>query len=245
MVSTFRDRVLSVRASYGRHALPRRRYCRRHGSGAFNDRRGGGGIGANARVPLFHKKVDAALHFLGGDGTGRYGSATLADVTVRPDGTLAPIRNFQSLGSLEFHATPKLDIYTYVGGEYDARTSLHQVWSTVPNEGYGAIGFANFGCFTETVPSSATSTATGVGGAAGFVPGSLANCTGDTRNMIEGTLGFWYRFYKGPRGTVQWGEQYSYMDRNTWSGAGATAGTFAAPHGVENMVMTSFRYYLP
>ena len=40
----------------------------------------------------------------------------------------------------------------------------------------------------------------------------------------------------GARGTVQWGQQYSYMDRNTWSGAGATAGTFAAPHGVENMV---------
>jgi hypothetical protein len=244
VMSTFRDRVFPCEpvaagapclggATAGGTAL-----------GAFNDRRGGGGIGANARVPLFHKKVDAALHFLGGDGIGRYGSATLADVTVRPDGTLAPIRNFQSLGSLEFHATPKLDIYAYVGGEYDARTAYIKS-GTVPNEGYGAIGFANFGCFTETVPGSTTSTATGVGGAAGFVPGSLANCTGDTRNIIEGTLGFWYRFYKGPRGTVQGGEQYSYMDRNTWSGAGATAGTFAAPHGVENMVMTSFRYYLP
>jgi len=244
VVSTFRDRVFPCEpitagtpclggATAGGTAL-----------GAFNDRRPGGGIGANARVPLFHKKVDAALHFLGGDGIGRYGSATLADVTVRPDGTLAPIRNFQSLGTLEFHATPKLDIYTYVGGEYDARTAYIKS-GTVPNEGYGAVGFANFGCFTEPDPGSSTSTATGVGGATGFVPGTLANCTGDTRNVIEGTLGFWYRFYKGPRGTVQWGEQYSYIDRNTWSGAGATAGTFGAPHGVENMVMTSFRYYLP
>ncbi len=244
VVSTFRDRVFPCEpveagtpclggVTAGGTAL-----------GAFNDHRAGGGIGANARVPLFNKKVDAALHFLGGDGIGRYGSATLADVTVRPDGTLAPIRNFQALGSLEFHATPKLDIYAYVGGEYDARTAYVKS-GTVPNEGYGAIGFPNFGCFTEAPPGSATSTATGVGGAAGFVPGSLANCTGDTRNIIEGTLGFWYRFYKGPRGTVQWGEQYSYIDRNTWSGAGATAGTFAAPHGVENMVMTSFRYYLP
>jgi len=244
VVNTFRDRVFPCEpvaagapclggATAGGTAL-----------GAFNDHRPGGGIGANARVPLFHKKVDAALHFLGGDGIGRYGSATLADVTVRPDGTLAPIRNFQSLGTLEFHATSKLDIYTYVGGEYDARTAYIKS-GTVPNEGYGAIGFANFGCFTEPVPGSDTSTATGVGGATGFVPGTLANCTGDTRNILEGSLGFWYRFYKGPRGTVQWGEQYSYMDRNTWSGAGATAGTFAAPHGVEDMVMTSFRYYLP
>jgi hypothetical protein len=244
VVSTFRDRVFPCEAVAAGTPCLGGLTAGGTALGAFNDRRPGGGIGANARVPLFHKRVDAALHFLGGDGTGRYGSATLADVTARPDGTLAPIRNFQSLGTLEFHATPKLDVYTYVGGEYDARTAYIKS-GTVPNEGYGAIGFPNFGCFTEPVPGSSTSTATGVGGATGFVPGELADCTGDTRNIIEGTLGFWYRFYKGPRGTVQWGEQYSYIDRNTWSGAGATAGTTAAPHGVENMVMTSFRYYLP
>jgi hypothetical protein len=244
VASTFRDRVFPCEAIAAGTPCLGGLTAGGTALGAFNDHRPGGGIGANARVPLFHKKVDAALHFLGGDGIGRYGSATLSDVTVRPDGTLAPIRNFQSLGTLEFHATQKLDLYAYVGGEYDARTAYIKS-GTVPNEGYGAIGLPNFGCFTEAVPGSATSTATGVGGEAGFVPGSLADCTGDTRNIIEGTLGFWYRFYKGPRGTVQWGEQYSYIDRNTWSGAGATTGTTDAPHGVENMVMTSFRYYLP
>jgi hypothetical protein len=113
------------------------------------------------------------------------------------------------------------------------------------NEGYGAIGLPNYGCFTEPVPGTDTSTPNGVGGSTGFVPGTLADCTGDTRNVIEGTLGFWYRFYKGSKGTVQWGPQYSYIVRNTWSGAGATAGSLAAPHGVENMAMTSFRYILP
>ena len=234
VVSTFRDRV-----------FPNETASTPSAAGAFNDRRAGGGIGANARVPLFNKKLDAALHFFGGDGIGRYGASTLADVTVRPNGTLAPIRSFQSLGSLEWHPTPQLDVYAYVGGEYDARTSYTKTGTTAPNEGYGPIGLANYGCFSEPVPGTDTSTPNSVGGSTGFVPGTLANCTGDTRNIIEGTLGFWYRFYKGPKGTVQWGPQYSYIVRNTWSGAGATTGTSAAPHGIDNMVMTSFRYYLP
>jgi hypothetical protein len=233
VVSTFRDRVFPNATAEIPSTL-----------GAFNDHRAGGGIGANARVPLFHKHLDAALHFFGGDGIGRYGASTLADVTVRPNGTLVPIQNFQSLGSLEWHTTPKLDIYAYVGGEYAGRTSYSKSLGGIRNEGYGAIGLANFGCSAEPLPGSATSTATGVGGAAGFVPGSLANCTGDTRNIIQGSLGFWYRFYKGPMGTVQSGMTYSYIDRNTWSGQGADE-TIVAPHATENMVMASFRYYLP
>ena len=234
VLSTFRDRVFPNETAETPSA-----------AGAFNDHRVGGGIGANARVPLFNKHLDAAIHFLGGDGIGRYGSATLADVTARPDGTLAPIHNFQSLASLEWHATPKLDIYAYAGGEYAARTAYFKPGAEVPNEGYGAIGLANYGCSAEPLPGSATSTATSVGGSAGFVPGSLSECTGDTRSVIQGTLGFWYRFYQGAMGRVQTGLQYSYLNRDTWSGAGATADTLATPHAVENLVMTSFRYYLP
>jgi TolA-binding protein len=234
VISTFRDRVFPNATAETPSSL-----------GAFNDHRVGGGIGANARVPLFHKHLDAAIHFLGGDGIGRYGSATLADTTVRPNGTLAPIQSFQTMGELEWHTTPKLDIYAYAGGEYAGRTSYAKTVGGTPSEGYGAIGLANFGCFTEPLPGSATSTATGVGGAAGFVPGSLAECTGDTRNVIQGTVGYWYRFYQGPMGRIQTGMQYSYIDRNTWSGQGAEEGTTFAPHATENMVMASFRYYLP
>jgi hypothetical protein len=57
--------------------------------------------------------------------------------------------------------------------------------------------------------------------------------------VIEGTAGFWYRFYNGPKGKLQFGTQYSYVTRNTWSGVGGD------PHGIENMFLTSFRYYLP
>ena len=78
----------------------------------------------------------------------------------------------------------------------------------------------------------------------GFLPGSLTNCAANTRNIIEGTAGFWYRFYKGPKGTVQWGPQYSYLVRNTWAGAAGT-NNLGQPSGTENMFLTSFRYYLP
>jgi hypothetical protein len=215
LVSQFRDRVFPGGAAATPTAV-----------GAFNDSRVGGGIGANARGSLFHKHVDVGLHFLGGDGVGRYGTTGLPDATVRPDGTLALVRAYQSLGTLEWHSA-KWDIYSNAGGEYAARTAYLN--SAGKGVGYGSPLFSNAGCSTETLP-----------GSNGFTPGALTNCTGDTRNIIEGTLGFWYRFYKGPKGTVQWGPQYSYVVRNTWSGAAS-----GEPHGVENMFFTSFRYYLP
>jgi hypothetical protein len=85
----------------------------------------------------------------------------------------------------------------------------------------------------------------------GFTPTSLAHCTGDTRADIEGTAGFWYRFYSGPKGRFQFGTQYSYVTRQTWSGAtsaptgGAATPGALTPEGLDSMVFTSFRYYLP
>ncbi len=221
--------------------------------GAFNDSRVGGGAGANARWALLHNKVDVGIHFFGGTGIGRYGSGGLPDLTVRPDGTLVPLRNYQALGTLQLHPTPKLDIYMNVGGEYSSRAGYIKSGAS-PNEGYGYQTINNSGCWTETLPVTGPSTGsntgvpTGVGGSTGFIPGPLGSCTGDTRNLIEGTIGFWYRFYNGPKGKVQYGMQYSNYVRNTWRGAPGTAGNInfsGQPHSDENMVFTSFRYYLP
>ncbi len=222
------------------------------GLGATNNSATTGGVGGNARWNLLAKKVEVGVHFLGGAGIGRYGSGTLSDLTVRPDGTVVPIHNFQGLGTVILHPTPKLDVYMYTGGEFEERTDYAKT-GTTPNEGYGYPGLNNSGCWTETLPIAAPAATsnlgipTGVGGSTGFIPGALANCTGDTRNLVEGTLGFWYRFYKGPKGTFQYGMQYSNYIRNTWRGTG-TSGTVSAsgqPHSDENMVFTSFRYYLP
>jgi hypothetical protein len=183
LVSTFRDRV-----------FPNATATPATAAGAYNDTSVGKGIGANARVSLANKHLDLALHFFGGTGIGRYGTASLADVTVRPDGVLVPIRNYQTLGTIEYRSK-RLDLYGYVGGEYDARTAFV---SGGKGEGYGSTLFSNVGCSTEIVPG------TPVGGqfptsTSGFLPGALANCTGDTRSLLEGTVGFWYRFTKGPR----------------------------------------------
>jgi hypothetical protein len=219
-------------------------------AGAYNYSATGGGVGGNARWSVLAKKVDIGIHFLGGSGIGRYGSVGLSDATTRPNGTLALLRNYQSLGTLQLHPVPKLDIYFNVGGEYTSRAQYIKS-GAVPNEGYGALGFNNTGCYTETLPVTApgstnTGVPTGVGGSTGFIPGALAGCAGNTRNLVEGTVGFWYRFYNGPMGRVQFGMQYSSYVRNTWEGNNSGALTVAqSPSAGENMWFTSFRYYLP
>jgi hypothetical protein len=226
--------------------------------GATNDVRTIGGVGFNARASLINKHLDVGFHFLGGSGVGRYGTVGIQDVTVRPDGTLAAIKSYQALASIIVHPTPRLDVYAYVGGEYGGRTAY--VNAAGAGVGYGSPLFNNSGCRTETLPNSGnsaltsvnlsdgegTATKTGLSPTAynGLLPGALGSCTADTRNLLEGTLGFWYRFYNGPKGRVQSGLQYSYVVRNTWSGAENSAG-IGGPAGRQNMVFTSFRYYLP
>ena len=241
IVSTFRSRIFPCAGATAAAPCPING-ATFSGSLASNDTRVGGGIGVNARAPLFHKKLDVGFHFLGGNGVGRYGDTTEGDVTARPDGTLAPLRSYQALGSLEFHATPKLDIYGYAGGEYDGRAAY--VSAAGAGVGYGSPLVRNDGCSVESSPVN-QNTPAGTNTTTGQV--TPANCQGDPRSIIEGTLGFWYRFYQGPKGRVQYGLQYSYFVKNTWSGGGSkadTAGEFT-PSANTSMVFASFRYYLP
>jgi Skp family chaperone for outer membrane proteins len=209
---------------------------------AYNSSKSAGGFGANARWTFFDKHIVFGLHGFGGSGVGRYGAAQLSDVAINPDGTVHPIKNLQGLATLEWHGK-KLDVYSYVGTEYDARTygydAVQSLASSTPVfDGYGAPSFNNTGCYTETVPGTTTLVS-------GPVAGSLAHCSGQTRAVTEGTIGFWYRFHNGPRGKYQWGAQYSYVNRATWSGDDNGTGAGLEPHGLDNMIFTSFRYYLP
>ncbi len=229
---------------------------------AYNDSRTGGGMGASLAVPVVAKKLDFSLKVLAGDGIGRYGSAQLADMTARPDGTMALIRNQQSLAKLEWHVTPKVVLFSYFGNEYAWRTAY---------TGYESVTITN----TPAIPANganpaypATTTAktsiTGIGGygspfannsqcslektpSATGTPSTGGTCAGDIKNIIEGTLGFWNKIYQGPQGRLQWGVQYSYLEKFGWSGNNnSTApGAQVAPRAVDNMVFTSFRYYLP
>jgi spore coat protein U-like protein len=104
-----------------------------------------------------------------------------------------------------------------------------------------AAGSTTPGTSSIPVPGSA-----GTPISIGFNPGGLKNCTGDTRNILEGTIGFWYRFYDGAKGRIQWGPQYSYIVRNIWRGTGNPADNISGdPSARDGMFLTSFRYYLP
>jgi hypothetical protein len=214
---------------------------------ANNQSTNGGAVGGNLWWSLFAKHLDLGLHGMGGNGVGRYGSGGLSDATIRPDGTIALLKNYMALGTIVLHPGTKLDIYMNGGGEYAGRAEYFATpAATKFNEGYGASGFSNSGCYTEISPTETTPAGTTAG--AGYVPGSLSSCTADTRNLIQGTLGFWYRFYQGSRGRMQYGMQYSYYVRNTWRGTAPATGPGAgvtAPHADENMWFTSLRYYLP
>lgn len=196
----------------------------------FNDTEWGGGIGGSARAPLFNKHLDVGIKGLWGTGVGRYGNTTIADVTVKPTGEFSPLHTFSGLSTAELHVTPRLDIYANWGGDYVDRTTF--MTSSGKTSGYG-VSETNSGCKTEPLPIS------GNGGGPTF-PVAAANCSGNTRDITEGTLGYWYDFYKGPMGRFRQGIQYSYASRVVW----ATQDGFA-PKGIDNMLFTSFRYYLP
>ena len=213
-------------------------------TGAFNDTRIGGGVGATARFPLFNKKLELAGHVQGGDGIGRYSSAQLADVTARPEGTLAPIRSGAYLGQFEFHPSPKLDVFGAYGGEYAARTQFTFINAAghPVGVGYGSPLYNNSGCTTEGFPGAASNSSP-------TAPASGGTCTGDIHNIIEGTLGFWHNVYQGPKGRLRWGATYSYITKYGWSGNAASGtgvvGPSQRPKAVDNMVWTALRYYLP
>jgi hypothetical protein len=229
--------------------------------GAFNDTRTGGGIGASARWTAAQKKVELGIKGVAGDGIGRYGSAQLADLTLRPDGSEALIRTVHGLGALELHPTPKLDLYAYYGAEYAFRaaykgydsitktitaaipataTSLAipstttTKLSTTGIGGYGSPFANNSGCSTENPPINQLD------------PSAGGTCAGDTKVIWEGTLGFWHKIYSGPKGGLRWGIQYSYFSRTGWSGNNNVLTVPGiAPKAVDNMVWTSLRYYIP
>ena len=267
IVSTFRNRVYPcgvvgtngadtvVPATPTTVGCPNQASFTPSSAGAFNDSRTGGGFGVSANIPTFGKKLDFGIKGVAGDGIGRYGSAQLADLTFRPDGTQALIRTAHGLVRAELHVTPKVDIYAYYGSEYAWRAGYQGYNSisivktpAIPANGanpaiaptttttfklnqiggYGNPFANNSGCATENPPSNQ------------LTPSSGGTCAGDIRLITQGTLGFWHRVYQGPKGGVRWGIQYSYFSKNGWSGA-----SNIAPKAVDNMILTSFRYYLP
>lgn len=195
-------------------------------AGAYNDTTVGGGIGGGFRVPLAAKHITFGLKGLYGDGTGRYGDSTIADVTFKPDGQISPLHTFSALGTLEFNPNQRLNIYTNYGGDYVGR-------DIQGNSGYGLYTANMSGCNSEAVPGGS------------YSPGSTGTCAGNNKDVQEGTAGYWFNFYSGSKGKLRQGIQYSYFTRNLWSGAGGTTNPGGGAKGTNNIFETSLRYYLP
>jgi hypothetical protein len=231
--SRFRDRIFPCEDVAATAVCGSATKAGPNATAAFNSSKNGGGFGANARWSFANKHIDFGLHGFGGSGEGRYGTGGLSDVSVHTNGSLYLIKSLQGLSTLEFH-TSKADVYFNGGAEYASRAADYDPIQK-KYVGYGSPFFVNTGCSTETGP-----------GAGGFAPGALANCNGDTRVLIEATGGVWFKVYDGAKeklnwGRIQFGPQYSVVIRNGWSGAGFPS----EAQGIDNMVFTSFRYYLP
>lgn len=205
---------------------------------AYNDKVIGGGVGGGFRAPIAPaKKATLYVKGLYGDGVGRYGSSTIADITLRPDGSISPLHGFSALGGIQLDPTKRLSMYFDYGGDYIGRDLAYAGSKEV---GYGAYNADMSGCLIEPSSTAANPSSDPT------TPGNSTNkCSGNNKDVQEFTAGYWFDFYRGPKGRVRQGIQYSLMRRDLWSGAGGTLNPGGGAHGDDNMVFTSFRYYLP
>jgi TolA-binding protein len=196
------------------------------GGSPYNDSTFAGGIGGGFRVEPLHKKLTVGLKGLYGYGIGRYGDSTIADITLRPDAQIAPLKGFSALATLEANPTKRLNLWSNYGGDYVYRRYFGKI-------GYGSPLTNMSGCNTEPVPT------------ASFTPATPANCGNQNKDVKEFSVGYWFNFYAGSKGKIRQGIQYSHFDRDIWSGAGGTTNPSGGALGTDNGIWTSLRYYLP
>lgn len=189
----------------------------RLGTGQSNTLFGGGGGGA-ALVHIIPKLLDFQVSGLAGQGISRYDPTQLPDATIGSHGQPVSLPGWEALAGLIGHPVPALDLYGYIGtDQVSARSFNDTVKGVTTGYGYGNPLYNNTGCLIELSPAS--------------------SCAANTSGVVQGTVGAWYRFFKGSYGTLQAGMQYSYTRRFVFQGVGAT------PVTDNNMVFFSFRYF--
>lgn len=184
--------------------------------GAFTADAQGGGFGGSVMWAAIPGRIDLQGSVLSGSGVGRYGSSQLPDVTLKPDGDVAPIKETMFLAGATWHATPALDVYLF-GGEERQKSKFYD--DGAGHFGYGnpAASFTRAGCTTE-------------GG----------TCSPNIRKVSQVTVGAWQKAFTGSYGQIRLGVQYSH----TWLTGFSGRDGFVLKTS-DDMVFTSFRYYLP
>ncbi len=173
----------------------------------------GEGVGGGMILPLIPKMLDFQVSGLIGQGVGRYGTAQLPDATFSTLGKIEPLAEYSILGGFVGHPIPAVDIYAY-GGAEGAQAKYYGT-----STGYGNPNVNLTGCYAQ-----------------------LGTCNASTSSIVEGTVGAWWRLLQSNYGTIQAGLQYAYVERNAFSGVGATKGSTLSPSTNENMLLFSFRY---
>jgi hypothetical protein len=186
------------------------------GTGSNNSATGQG-VGAGMILPLVPKMLDFQVSGLYGQGVGRYGSAQIADVTFDTHGHLKPLTEYSAMVGLVGHPVPSVDVYAYGGVEGADQKSFS---SGTVFAGYGNPNVSVAGCEVE-----------------------LGSCSAVSHNIWEGTIGAWWRPYKGNYGTLQVGAQYEYLERVAFPGTNGTKGTSLTPSTNDNVFLFSARYY--
>ena len=172
------------------------------------------GVGGSALLPVLPKTLDFQASFMYGKGMGRYGAGQLADVTTDNTGRLVTLPYVSALLGLVAHPTADIDLYAYAGTE-----QLEKRYVSVGgvNYGYGnPAGTNNTGCMVN-------------GG----------TCNGNTAREYELTGGFWYKFYQGKMGMMEFGVQDEWVKRYIFAANSAAGG----PSTDANIAMFSLRYY--
>lgn len=177
----------------------------------------GDGFGLGMLLPLVPKVLDLQVSGMAGKGIGRYGSGQLNDITYTTSGAPHPLKENMALATLTWHASDALDVYA-AGGREQENSYLSTGVNGAPL-GYGAavLGYNNSDCLIYGAPS---------------------DCTGQTRQVNEQSIGFWWKFYQGKFGKVQFGTQFSHASRQLFTDIHGNA-----PSASDNMFFTSFRYY--
>jgi len=173
----------------------------------------GGGVGGGLILPLAGKALSFEARGLVGKGIGRYGSAQLPDVTLKPTGELSPLKEYEALFGLIFKPVDTFTLYGYAGREKESASYFSvgaETW------GYGAPVYDNSGCYATS---------------------GSGKCVANTNSVDEVTAGFWWKYYQGALGNLQFGLQAAYFQKNAFAGIGG------APSANMFVGMASFRYY--
>ena len=180
----------------------------------------GGGVGAGMYLPLVPNMLTFQASGLVGHGIGRYSSSQLPDFTVKPNGELSPISEYDVLFGLYYNPVSAFQIYAYLGRDkaksdyYSATITSGGTVSGPFDYGYGSPNYNNSGCYT-------------LGG----------TCVGNIEKSDEATLGFWWKYYQGTLGNLQLGLQFAYNQDTAFEGVGGSPSTNVFSSYV------SFRYY--